>query len=346
MSLPGIADSGGAEPTRPALPLLTRTMDFDLAAGLVLTYLRTHVPFALWSVTRVENGRHTFLYLDEANGYQLPQGYSYPWKDSLCIHMASGQAPTVAADVPADPLYAAAGLNATTSIGTIGAYAGAAIHEPNGNVFGTICGLDPERRTDDPALAQAAALLPLLGHLLTMVLAADRIRDHAGQSLLEASLTADTDALTSLHNRRAWDRMVLEEQQRFLRFAAPTVVLMVDLDQLKHVNDSRGHAAGDLVIQSAGRALRSVLRESDAVARVGGDEFAALLRGCTEAQAGRAAVRIHAALDEVGAPGSVGWAPVRVGEDVAGAVAEADTAMYVEKSRRRQLQRRREGWSG
>lgn len=344
MSVPDLVVPAAPPPLVDLLPMLD--LDFNLAAEQVLGHLATHLPLALWSVTRVESGRQTFLHLDPDNGYRLPQGHSLPWEDTLCVHMAAGRAPAVAPDARAVPLYATAPMNAASSVGTIGTYAGAVIHEPNGHVFGTIVGLDPAPHRGDTGLAQATGLLPLLGHLLTLVLAADRIRDHAGQSLVEASLTADTDGLTGLFSRRAWDRMILEEEQRFLRFADPTVLVMMDLDELKLVNDNLGHPAGDRFIRSAGTALRSVLRETDVVARLGGDEFGALLRGCTEAQAERAVARIHAALQEAAAPASVGWAPVRVLEGVGTAVVEADAAMYVVKTRRRDARRRLEGWPG
>lgn len=94
-----------------AIPVLLPTMEFDEAAQLVLTYLRGNVPLAFWSVTRVENGRQTYLYLDETNGYGLHAGGAHAWEDSFCIHMASGSAPAVAPDAQAIPLYAAAGVN-------------------------------------------------------------------------------------------------------------------------------------------------------------------------------------------------------------------------------------------
>lgn len=53
---------------------MTADMNFDVAAGLVLAYLREEVPSAFWSATRVENGRQTYLYLDPDNGYGLPVG--------------------------------------------------------------------------------------------------------------------------------------------------------------------------------------------------------------------------------------------------------------------------------
>ena len=84
---------------------------FDRAANLVLEYLHEQLPLAFWAVTRVENGRQTYLYLDADNGYGLRQGGSHPWEDSFCIHMAAGRAPTVAPDAQSVPEYARGGVN-------------------------------------------------------------------------------------------------------------------------------------------------------------------------------------------------------------------------------------------
>ena len=123
----------------------------------------------------------------------------------------------VAPDAQAVPLYAAARVNEQL---TIGAYAGAPILEPDGGIFGAICGVDLQPHHDD-ALAQAAPLLQLLGQLLTMVLSAERTRVLAARAVVEATLVAESDSLTGLYNRRAWDRLVTEEEQRFARFADP-----------------------------------------------------------------------------------------------------------------------------
>src|SRR4051812_27776989 len=111
------------------VPVLSPTMSFDEAARLVLDYLRSEVPLAFWSVTRVENDRQTYLYLDDDNGYGLAQGQSHSWEDSFCIHLAAGTAPPVAPDAQAVPAFAAAGVNDAV---TIGAYAGAIVNEPDG----------------------------------------------------------------------------------------------------------------------------------------------------------------------------------------------------------------------
>ncbi|MEA2370623.1 MAG: hypothetical protein QOH12_1017 [Solirubrobacteraceae bacterium] len=91
---------------------------------------------------------------------------------------------------------------------------------------------------------------------------------------------ADHDALTGLFNRRRF----AQELQRSLRLSArhrdPGAVLFLDLDGFKFVNDTLGHAAGDKLIVRVGRLLAAVVRETDTLARIGGDEFAVLLNRC------------------------------------------------------------------
>ena len=312
-------------------PAITASMGFDDAARAVLAHLREHVPMGFWSVTRVENGRQTYLYLDD-NDYGLTAGGSHPWEDSFCIHMASGTAPAVAPDAQSIPAYAAAGVN---DAATFGSYAGSVISEPDGALFGAICGLDPDVKQDDPRLVAAGPLLQLLGTLLTMALAADRTREQAAVQLLAAEIAAETDVLTGLYNRRAWERLLEEEEVCFRRLGDPTVVVMTDLDFLKTVNDTHGHEAGDAYIRQAATALRAATRGSDSVARLGGDEFGLLLRHCDEAQADGRIREIYQLMTQAGVATSLGWAPITVLRGFPAALAEADNAMYAAKRARR-----------
>ena len=314
-------------------PNVAGAASFDQAARAVLDHLRTHVPMGFWAVTRVENGRQSYLFLDEDNDYGLRQGGSHPWEDSFCIHMAAGTAPPIAPDAQSVPAYAAAAVNESA---TIGAYAGSVISEPDGQLFGAICGLSRESAVDDERLVAAGPLLQLLGQLLTMALAADRMREVVALRALEAELAAETDELTGLHNRRAWVRLLAEEELRFARFGDPTVIAVIDLDLLKETNDTLGHAAGDEYIRRSARALDSVLRSGDVAARLGGDEFGMLLRGCNEAVAGQRVQEVYEALGQAGVAGSVGMAPITVLRGFPAALADADAAMYEAKRLRRQ----------
>ena len=106
---------------------------------------------------------------------------------------------------------------------------------------------------------------------------------------------AMTDTLTGLRNRRAFDALLARAVQAGDRFA----LLHLDLDFFKQVNDTHGHAAGDLVLRAAARRMLSVVRAHDVIARVGGDEFAILLPGIDSAgTVSRVARRLIAALEE------------------------------------------------
>lgn len=123
---------------------------------------------------------------------------------------------------------------------------------------------------------------------------------------------AETDVLTGLYNRRAWEGLLAEEERTFARFGDPTVLAVLDLDRLKEINDSLGHAAGDDYIQRSAAVLACSVRTEDVVARLGGDEFGILMRGCDE-QAARSRVEdLYEALAVARVAGSIGWAPITV----------------------------------
>jgi diguanylate cyclase (GGDEF)-like protein len=93
-----------------------------------------------------------------------------------------------------------------------------------------------------------------------------------------ASLTlANVDTLTGALSRRHFLNLAEQELARSNRYGLPLMVLMLDLDHFKRINDCYGHAAGDAVLQGFVTTVSSVLRESDLIGRLGGEEFAVLL---------------------------------------------------------------------
>ncbi|MEQ1741315.1 MAG: GGDEF domain-containing protein [Candidatus Nitrotoga sp.] len=88
---------------------------------------------------------------------------------------------------------------------------------------------------------------------------------------------ATRDALTGLHNRRAFLDAGVSEVERSKRYTHPLAVVILDLDDFKQLNDTKGHDAGDAALRATAGALRCISRANDRVARLGGDEFAILL---------------------------------------------------------------------
>lgn len=99
-------------------------------------------------------------------------------------------------------------------------------------------------------------------------------RQQAEQQLRHLS---ETDALTGLANRRAFDQQLHKEFQRFLRYRHPFSIVMVDIDWFKRINDTYGHPAGDHVLTEFAWRLRDHIRKTDILARIGGEEFAIMM---------------------------------------------------------------------
>ena len=114
-----------------------------------------------------------------------------------------------------------------------------------------------------------------------------------------------TDALTGLPNRRAFLECLDQEQKRSQRYPQPLSVLLLDVDDLKRINDRGGHAAGDAALSAIGDAIRRGLRASDIGSRFGGDEFA-VMAPAADAPASRVlAERIRSLAENMSLPGGL-----------------------------------------
>ena len=198
--------------------------------------------------------------------------------------------------------------------------------------IGGIAALDLSR-TGRPvaAFALAMAMTAMAGAATTLLVT----------RLIAAQRAALRDGLTGLPNRALLDDRVAQALARSRRSGEPFALLIVDLDGFKGVNDIRGHETGNEVLRTIARRLESVIRETDTVARVGGDEFvvlslgtdgddeAAVLAGRLR-QALRRPYRVGGALVELDA--SVGWALFpHDGLTPADLLARADGQMYATK---------------
>jgi diguanylate cyclase len=127
---------------------------------------------------------------------------------------------------------------------------------------------------------------------------------------------------------------VEQEETRCRRYGSAASVLVLDLDELKIVNDTGGHAAGDELIALCAEVLHATSRPGDTVARTGGDEFALLAVQCDPLARRALEARLRMQLRTAGVSATTGGATRRPGEHLAETWQRADAAMYRSKRRR------------
>lgn len=240
---------------------------------------------------------------------------------SFCGHSILGEEVFVVPNASDDERFADNPL--VTGDPNIRFYAGAPLQAADGHKLGTLCLIDKEPRelTDE----QRSMLSDLAEVVERELMAVD---------------VAMRDELTGLANRRGFIDVGTKAFSICKRLKRPALLLYFDLDGLKSINDKHGHAAGDQAIWEFGEQLHEIFRESDVVARIGGDEFGVLLTGTEDSEAplARLRARIDARNNEpleafliAYSCGSVRLDPERHAS-LGDLVSDADSAMYASRA--------------
>ncbi len=277
------------------------------------------VPIAL--VSLVDEGRQWFKSRCGLEAAETPREISF------CGHAILEDEILVVPDATRDPRFSDNPL--VTDEPRIRFYAGCPLRAPTGHLLGTLCIID---RRERELLEEERQTLRDLGAVVESELAAVEL--------------ATVDALTGLANRRAFEMLAHHSMAIAGRSPHPLVLVFVDLDGFKAINDELGHEAGDAALCEMSRILKQVFRDSDVVARIGGDEFCVLLSGTPPTQMAPPVSRLAVAVEEhnttrpAGHPiaYSVGCAAFEPERHTALAewMREADAAMYRDKRARRQ----------
>jgi diguanylate cyclase (GGDEF)-like protein len=178
--------------------------------------------------------------------------------------------------------------------------------------------------------------------MLFMAAVADQVAialDRARQFSSEAR----TDHLTGLANRREFERVMEREVALAERHSRRLSVMMIDLDNLKRINDRQGHRAGDAALKLVAQQVQRVVRASDVCARVGGDEFAVAMPETNIERARDVASRLRASIHQMSLSSkspepvevSAGVAAWRPGQDWQAVYQLADADLYEDKRRRK-----------
>ena len=208
------------------------------------------------------------------------------------------------------------------------------------------CAPEPEPEPE-PALKLAAALQLVQQSGRALPDRAECGRVAWLQAVVDALCELSSrDALTGLANRRQFELALGSEVDRVARSGEPALVLMIDIDHFKQVNDRHGHPAGDLVLKGVAQALQECIRPMDTLARFGGEEFAMILPNCPPVFGLAVAERIRARVQ--GRRFSIGpGEPVAVSVSIGGAFApqwvRSSTTLWVERADQQLYRAKAEG---
>jgi len=310
---------------RPLLALL------ESATGLESTYMT--------AIDEAAGLQHV-LYARNSSSLQIPEGLSVPWGDTLCKR-ALEEERTYSDDVAAR--WGDSGAARELGIAT---YASTPIHGPGGRLYGTLCAASNQSK---PATLEAPRVLRLCSQLIGQQVEREWLMQELRAANHALAMSALTDSVTGLPNRRA----VMEELSRRLarrdREHGALLIAFIDLDGFKAINDLHGHEAGDNMLVLIAAALSRTARTGDYCARLGGDEFVvlasvpagdsyaalvALRQRLDDATRGRFELGDGVAIDYPGP--SIGTILVPADQhDVDAVLALADAAMYSIKRQRK-----------
>lgn len=234
----------------------------------IVTLVRTVLAVPIATVTLVDRDRQWFKARRGIEPSETPRATSF------CTHTIQQREPLIIEDALDDPRFAQSPL--VVGAPFVRSYAGIPLRTPEGYNVGALCAMDTRSRLFSPAD------IAILSNFANIVC-----------DELELRMIAQVDHLTGALTRRGFVEQAEKEIGRARRYGRASSLVMLDVDHFKRVNDTYGHAVGDLVLQQIAGIAEVTLRPSDLFGRLGGEEFALLLPETAGPAAAIAAERVR-----------------------------------------------------
>jgi diguanylate cyclase (GGDEF)-like protein len=233
---------------------------FDAASGVIVQYRQQ-----TFNVVATSDNQDNFLHVNS----------SWPWDiQSFCRRIIESNDKLYVNNALSDDEWACV---PPVSDGPVRSYLGYPLYWPNGSLFGSFCVIDTKATDYSEPLRKMLGQLKLIveGELqhvenitVTKALLAEKIAQE--QQLKKLALY---DQLTDCANRNLLAERINYQISQAFRQKTQFCIIYFDLDKFKPINDNHGHQCGDFVLASIGKKIKAAVRETDTVARVGGDEF-------------------------------------------------------------------------
>lgn len=312
----------------------SRSVRYRFACRGVLEYLRAELDFDACVLYR-QDGSSEFV--EFIAGY-MPRVIEGKANDSLghILKMVStGQCANIIQDVSASPIRHITLFDNTMPMSVV------AMPVVNRDIdfHGLLCGVSYTRKNQ--GLLSKRAIVEFCATQLEFIVGFRESNKQDEEHIAYLVDQAYRDAMTGLLNRNGWEEAIADILAQGVRVNQPMNVFVIDIDELKLLNDNKGHAAGDEAIRQVAVVLQhffepmdmvSIANQEPFVARIGGDEFISVQYGFDDEKAAHTVHAIKAELDRLGLSVSIGTSCCRSTKKLTQAIENADEAMYLQKS--------------
>jgi len=292
----------------------------------LLASLQDFVPMRLWMVSRITGGRWTVIGAEDRSG-QIKTGASFSSADPFYRYLAMSRHPCFREDASAahDPAmpHEWAGM-------AIRAYIGYPLISHRKEVLATLCGIDEQRQP--PFTLRQRRLVATSARTIGLLLTHSRSLHESRRFKRQLKPPAEIDQLTGLPNLLAWQNMIEKEQAVLMQHGENALVAIVEVQEPVQ-GDMISLPEWDKNALRDAALLKSQLRDSDTIARVGVNRYALLMRRVTEEQEQHLFEKIRRGFSEAGVAIAIGYAMLLPSGSLAEAVRMADIRMYNAKLR-------------
>ncbi len=303
-------------------------VSFKTVADNTLKQLNNEYPFGLWAFHPVGRPKDEIIILcsemfERMVNTTFKQNNITAWLESLSDKFASIKKPHVINHK--DKIIAPVFLIEEP----IQSLIAIPVNNNDGELFAILYGLDTEVKSFDED--ETELKLKYISEMLMIIYWQEQEIMRLKSLYIETEKLAHTDSLTHLFNLRGWEKQIVMENARCQRYKIDYAIVILDMDDLKKINDKQGHEKGDEELKKLAHFLEGSIREHDIAARLGGDEFGLFLYQSNRQQTNKTIKRIQNELVEHDINVSVGVSQSMTGRSIKDMVRLADKRLYVAK---------------